>query len=362
MKIDGEDRITLWELPDASGIEVIDQRWLPHRLATAELRTVDEVAVAIREMYVRGAPLIGAAAGYGVYLAALHAPDDQILVHADAAAESLARTRPTAVNLRWAVRRVVDALRGADGPEQQRRCALETARSIVADELLRSRRIGEAGVELIGRIALDNGGREVRVLTHCNAGWLAAIDFGTATAPVYEAHARGIPLHVWVDETRPRNQGAALTAYELGQHGVPHAVVVDNAGGHLMQQGMVDLVIVGADRVAANGDTANKIGTYLKALAAHDNGVPFYVALPSSTFDWTLRSGREIPIEERDEEEVRYIQGMGENGPERVLLVPPDTPARNFGFDVTPARLITGFVTEHGVCSPKELGALDPGR
>jgi methylthioribose-1-phosphate isomerase len=226
---------------------------------------------------------------------------------------------------------------------------------VVADELDRSRRIGEAGLALVRRAADRKGGGSVRVLTHCNAGWLACIDYGTATAPVYAAHDAGIPVHVWVDETRPRNQGAALTAFELAEHGVPHAVVADNAGGHLMRQGLVDLVIVGADRVAANGDTANKIGTYLKALAAADTGVPFYVALPSSTIDWSLADGAGIPIEERDADEVRFIDGYGPDGPTRVRLVPKSSPAANPAFDVTPARLVTAFVTEHGVVRPAEL-------
>lgn len=350
-----QDFRTLWEVPGAAAIEVVDQRTLPHRLTSVPLRTPEEVATAIREMYVRGAPLIGAVAAYGLYLAARRAPDAEVERALAAAARTLAETRPTAVNLRWAIGFVLERARAGGSPAEVRERALDAARQVVEDERERSRRIGEAGVRLIEEILARKGGEPVQVLTHCNAGWLATLGYGTATAPVYAAHRRGLPVHVWVDETRPRNQGAALTAYELGRLGVRHSVVVDNAGGHLMQQGMVDLVIVGADRVAANGDTANKIGTYLKALAAHDNGVPFYVALPSSTFDWSLSDGSGIPIEERSEDEVRYADGLGANGPERVLLVPEGSRARNFGFDVTPARLVTGFITEHGITAPADL-------
>ncbi len=314
---------------------MIDQRHLPHQFVTAILRTPEEVAVAIREMWVRGAPLIGATAAYGLALAIRRGDD----LH-EAAAKLLA-TRPTAVNLRWALNFVLNATVEP----------LIAARQVVADELERSRRIGEHGLKLIQEIANREAasGKVVNILTHCNAGWLACIDFGTATAPIYAAHEAGIPVHVWVDETRPRNQGASLTAYELGEHGVPHTVIADNAGGHLMQRGRVDLAIVGADRVAANGDTANKIGTYLKALAAHDTRVPFYVALPTSTIDWSLPDGSAIPIEERDPDEVRFIDGLGPNGPVKVRLVPETSPALNPAFDVTPARLITGFITENGV-------------
>jgi methylthioribose-1-phosphate isomerase len=357
MNIRGQAYRTIWELPDAAGVEVIDQRVLPHRFATVALRTPEEVAAAIRDMTVRGAPLIGATGGYGVYLAARQVTGDAL----ERAAETLAEARPTAVNLRWAVRFVADRARRGTTPDQQRQLALEAARQVVADELERSRRIGEAGARLIQEIAGRKRG-PVNVLTHCNAGWLATIDYGTATAPIYAAHERGIPVHVWVDETRPRNQGAALTAFELGEHGVPHTVIADNAGGHLMQQGRVDLAIVGADRVAANGDTANKIGTYLKALAAHDTGVPFYVALPSSTIDWSLADGAGIPIEERSADEVRHIDGLGPDGPTRVRLVPEASGACNPAFDVTPARLVTAFITEQGVVRPAELREKVSGR
>jgi methylthioribose-1-phosphate isomerase len=341
MNIRGQPRRTLWETPDADGIEVIDQRHLPHRFTTAVLKSPEEVAIAIRDMWVRGAPLIGAAAAYGVYLAARR------VANFEAAVEMLAATRPTAVNLRWALRFVRDRMSEAHSPKERIHAALLAARQVVADEVERSRRIGEHGLKLIREMANEKTSRStvIHVLTHCNAGWLACIDYGTATAPIYAAHEAGIPIHVWVDETRPRNQGASLTAYELGEHGVPHTVIADNAGGHLMQHGRVDLVIVGADRVAANGDTANKIGTYLKALAAKDTGVPFYVALPSSTIDWSIPDGTAIPIEERHPDEVRCIDGLGLNGPERVRLVPETSPA----LDVTPVRLITGFITEKGL-------------
>ena len=361
MNIQGRGWRTLWELPDADGIEVIDQRTLPHRLTTATLRSADEVAVAIGDMYVRGAPLIGAAAGYGLYLACRNIIDDRSDDTIQAAAKRLIAARPTAVNLRWAVQFVLERIAQGRTSAQKRQLALEAARQIVADELDRSRRIGIEGVHLLRDIAQRKNGT-VQVLTHCNAGWLACIDYGTATAPIYAAHDQGIPMHVWVDETRPRNQGAALTAFELGEHGVKHTVIADNAGGHLMQHGKVDLVIVGADCVAANGDTANKIGTYLKALAAHDCSVAFYVALPSSTFDWTLADGSGIAIEERAADEVRYAEGLGPNGPERVLLVPPDSPALNPAFDVTPARLVTAFITEHGIFPSDELGRLNARR
>jgi methylthioribose-1-phosphate isomerase len=346
MNIGGKPFRTLWETPDASAIEVIDQRHLPHRLLTAVLCSPEEVAVAIREMWVRGAPLIGAAAAYGLYLAARRNTLDRD-------ADILAATRPTAINLRWALRFVLDRVAAGKNSVERAEIALAAARQVVEDEVDRSRRIGGHGLKLMQEIARRK--QPVNVLTHCNAGWLACIDYGTATAPIYAAHEAGIPVHVWVGETRPRNQGAALTAYELGEHGVPHTVIADNAGGHLMQHGQVDIVFVGADRVAANGDAANKIGTYLKALAARDTGVPFYVALPSSTIDWSLPDGRGIPIEERDPNEVRFIDGLGPRGPERVRLVPDSSPALNPAFDVTPARLITGIITENGVFSPEDL-------
>jgi methylthioribose-1-phosphate isomerase len=357
MNIRGRPCRTMWELPEADAIEVIDQRALPHRFVTAVLRTPEEVATAIRDMVIRGAPLIGAVAGYGLHFALRTVPDAKIDQAVSQAAELLEAARPTAVNLRWAVRFVAGAIRSAKSPADKRKAALEAARQIVEDELDRSRRMGQAGLALIRAIASRKNGGEVQVMTHCNAGWLATIDYGTATAPLYAAHEAGVPIHVWVSETRPRNQGASLTAFELGEHGVRHTLAADNACGHLLQMGKVDLVIVGADRVAANGDTANKIGTYLKALAASAAGVPFYVALPSSTIDWSLPNGKGIPIEERCADEVRYIDGVAEDGPRRVLITPETTPACNPAFDVTPAQLVTAFITEHGVVRPAELAA-----
>jgi methylthioribose-1-phosphate isomerase len=357
MKIQGRPYRTLWERPGLDGIEVIDQRVLPHRFETAVLRTVEDTVVAIREMYVRGAPLIGAVAAYGVWFGARAAPADGIDEGIAEAAARLVGARPTAVNLRWAVEFALGRVRGGGSAGEKRALALEAARQVVADELERSRRIGEIGVGLIRDAAERKRGGEVQVLTHCNAGWLATIDYGTATAPIYVAQEQGLPVHVWVDETRPRNQGAALTAFEFCEQGIPHAVIADNAGGHLMQRGMVDLVIVGADRVAANGDTANKIGTYLKALAARACGVPFYVALPTSTIDASVARGADIPIEERDADEVRFVEGMGPEGPARVRLVPEGSPAHNPAFDVTPAELVTGFITEHGILTPEQLRA-----
>jgi len=319
---------------------------------------VDDVVTAIREMYVRGAPLIGVTAAYGLYLAALARQRSGAGDLAAAAAEIKA-ARPTAVNLAWAVDRVLAAAAQHAAAVQQARAARLEADKITAEEVANCRNIGKHGLELIERIRDGKGGGRVNILTHCNAGWLACVEYGTATAPIYAAHEAGLPVHVWVDETRPLNQGSRLTAWELGRQGVPHTVVVDNAGGHLMQHAKVDLVITGTDRTTATGDVANKIGTYLKALAAKDNGIPFYVALPSSTFDWSLRNGlTEIPIEERDPDEVRYVQGLGREGIEKVLVPPAGSPARDYAFDVTPARLVTGFITERGICRATEADIL----
>ena len=355
MNIRGRACRTLWEAPGGDGLEVIDQRALPHRFVTTVLRTPEEVAIAIRDMVVRGAPLIGAVAGYGVDFAVRRAEDSEIDAALDRDGAMLEAARPTAVNLRWAVRFVIEAVKRASSPMEKRRAALDAARQIVNDELDRSRRMGEAGLAILREIAARKPASPVQVMTHCNAGWLAAVDYGTATAPMYAAFEAKLPLHVWVSETRPRNQGASLTAYELGEHGVPHTVAADNACGHLLQRGKADVVIVGADRVAANGDTANKNGTYLKALAAKAAGVPFYVALPSSTIDWSLADGSGIPIEERSGDEVRFMEGLGKNGPERVLVTPEGSAACNPAFDVTPANLVTGFITEFGVVTPAEL-------
>jgi methylthioribose-1-phosphate isomerase len=361
MKVAGVRRRTIWVEADGWSIGIIDQTRLPFAFETATLRRVEEMAQAIRDMLVRGAPLIGAAGAYGLCLAARADASDAGL---DRAQALLAATRPTAVNLAWALDRMRAALRDLPPPERPRR-AYECAAQICEEDVATNAAIGEHGLELIAAASKKNGA-PVNVLTHCNAGWLATVDWGTATAPIYRAHDNGIPVHVWVDETRPRNQGASLTAWELSNHGVPHTVIVDNAGGHLMQHGKVDLCIVGTDRTTATGDVANKIGTYLKALAAHDNGVPFYVALPSPTIDWSLADGiKGIPIEERGGDEVSYISGQRANGDTtRVRVVPEASPVANYAFDVTPARLITGLITERGIAtaSRQGLAALFPDR
>ena len=362
MNIKGKPYRTIWVAPDGWSVEIIDQTRLPHELAIVSLKTLQDAARAIKTMQVRGAPLIGATAAYGVCLALRADASDEAL---DDAIALLAEQRPTAINLRWALDEMGRAVRNLP---RQRRVAAAYARAaeLCEADVATNRRIGEHGLKAILDAAeRKKPGERVNVLTHCNAGWLACVDVGTATAPIYAAHNRGVPLHVWVDETRPRNQGAALTAFELGAHGVPHTIVVDNAGGHLMQRGLVDLCIVGADRVTANGDVANKIGTYLKALAAKDNGVPFYVALPHSTIDWTLASGADIPIEERGAEEVLVMTGRTRDGKVvPVEIAAPGSPARNDAFDVTPARLVTGLSTERGIAaaSPEGLASLYPER
>ncbi|BBK29944.1 methylthioribose-1-phosphate isomerase [Stella humosa] len=355
MKIDGRPWRPIWLEADGGRVGIIDQTLLPHRFETRSLATLDGAAHAIAAMQVRGAPLIGATAAYGVALAMAEDAGDGVL---DRAVAVLAATRPTAVNLRWALDRMDRHLRPL-APGERREAAYAEAARLVEADVAANAAIGRHGLELVRAAARRRGpGWPVRILTHCNAGWLATCDWGTALAPIYMAHDAGIPLHVWVDETRPRNQGAALTAWELLAHGVPHTVVADNAGGHLMQRGLVDLCIVGADRVTAAGDVANKIGTYLKALAARDSGVPFHVAVPSSTIDWTIEDGiAGIPIEERSADEVRHIQGMAEDG--RVLsvrLVPDGSPAANPAFDVTPARLVDGLITERGRCAATAAG------
>ncbi|PIE70168.1 MAG: S-methyl-5-thioribose-1-phosphate isomerase [Deltaproteobacteria bacterium] len=340
----------IWPSGDNRGIQVIDQRKLPHQQVIADLFTVSDICTAIQEMYVRGAPLIGATGAYGMWIAAQDAagtPNPTAALDTDA--QTIKSARPTAVNLAWAVDRMQQVLAKVS-PEEWNAVARAEADRITEEEADNCRKIGANGLTLIREIADQKHGAPVNILTHCNAGWLACIEFGTATAPIYAAHAAGIPVHVWVDETRPLNQGARLTAWELGRSGVAHTLITDNAGGHLMQHGQVDLVIVGTDRTTYTGDVANKIGTYLKALAANDNGIPFYVALPSSTFDWTLESGMQIPIEERQPDEVHEIYGrMGvETG--MVRISPEATPAANPAFDVTPARLVSGFITERGIC------------
>ena len=341
-------------------MQLIDQRFLPHRFVIEEVCTVAQMAAAIREMHVRGAGLIGASAGYGMYLATIEAAGsgsfDQ---HVANAAAQLKATRPTAVNLTWAIERQLASIAQGKTAREKIDLALRAARQIAAEDEEHCRMIGQHGLKLIEQVARKKDGKPVNVLTHCNAGWLAFVDYGSALAPVYVAHDRGLPVHVWVDETRPRSQGSKLTAWELVQHGVPHTIIADSAGGHLMQRGDVDLVIVGSDRTTRTGDVANKIGTYLKALAAQDNKVPFYVALPSSSFDWTLRDGSEIPIEERGAEEIKRADGWRDGQMLEVSVAPEGSAAANYGFDVTPRRLVTGLVTERGVCKADEKSILE---
>jgi methylthioribose-1-phosphate isomerase len=348
MKVDGKHIRSIWLEPDDWTVSAIDQRRLPHDFVVAKLTTCDAAADAIRSMLVRGAPLIGATAAYGMALAMRTHGSDVAL---DQAYEKLIATRPTAINLKWALDEMRSLLRPLP-PTARAAAAYARAGAIAEDDIAINKGIGQHGLALIEAIAATKQpGERVNVLTHCNAGWLATVDWGTATAPIYLAHEHGCAIHVWVDETRPRNQGASLTAWELGHHGVPHTVIPDNTGGHLMQHGMVDLVIVGTDRVTARGDVCNKIGTYLKALAAHDNGVPFYVALPSPTIDFSVDDGiKEIPIEQRGAEEVTDMTGRTADGRiETVRIVPAGSPVANYGFDVTPARLVTGLITERGV-------------
>jgi methylthioribose-1-phosphate isomerase len=358
MKINGTHYRSVWPIgEDAFGI--IDQTKLPHEFQTMTLRSAEDAARVIRNMNTRGAPLIGVVGTYGLALAMR---DDASDDHIQKMVEMLAETRPTAINLKWALWRMRGAL--LNQPREKRAAlAWEEAAAIADEDAAMSQAIGRNGLKIIRDIAARKPGQTVNILTHCNAGWLATVDYGTALAPIYLAHDEGIALHVWVDETRPRNQGASLTAFELGSHGVDHTILADNAGGHYMQAGAVDMVIVGTDRVTANGDVANKIGTYLKALAAKDNNVPFYVALPSSTIDWTLESGRDIPIEERSEDEVLKMAGRLPDGSVTVVeIAAPGSGAANPGFDVTPARLVTGFITERGTCAatPEGLRSLFP--
>ena len=361
MRIGRKHYRTLWIHPEKEAIVcVIDQRSLPHQLITAELRTVEDVYHAIADMQVRGAPLIGITAAFGMALASRTAPDNSDFdAWMQKAAARLVSARPTAVNLAWAVQHQLEVMHQAPTPADKRRRLLENANRMAEDDIETCRKIGAFGLTLITDVHRKKRA-PVNILTHCNAGWLACMDWGTATSPIYQAFEAGIPVHVWVDETRPRNQGASLTAWELEQHGVPYTLIVDNAGGHLMQHGRVDLVIVGTDRTTRTGDVSNKIGTYLKAVAAHDNGIPFYAAVPSSSIDWNLRSGlSEIPIEERSADEVKYVTGLAPSGKlERVLISPPAARVSNYGFDVTPGRLIRGLITERGICGADEKSLL----
>lgn len=363
MNVNGRPYRTIWVAAE-DRVRIIDQRWLPHQWIEEDLCCTEDVVRAIADMHVRGAGLIGATGGFGMWLAAREAlaasGTNGFLDRLDDYAKRLATARPTAVNLSWAVNRQLSAIRAAGSPEEAVTVALKVATDIADEDADCCRQIGLHGLEIVRQIAASKPpGEPVHILTHCNAGWLAFVDFGSATAPIYAAHDAGIAVHVWVDETRPRCQGSKLTAWELGSHGVPHTLVADNTGGHLMQHGMVDLVIVGSDRTTRTGDVANKIGTYLKALAAKDNGVPFYVALPSSTFDWSLRDGiREIPVERRGDDEVLCANGWNDNRPAEVRLAPVGTTAANYAFDVTPARLVTGLITERGLCEASEQGIL----
>ena len=368
MKVGGQYFRTIWlKAHDERVVQLIDQRFLPHRFVIEEVRTVEQMATAIREMHVRGAGLIGASAGYGMYLATIEAAARTAVAgfeqHLASAAEQLKATRPTAVNLSWAVERQLKNIAEGKNAEEKIALALRTARMIADEDAEHCRMIGQHGLNLIRQIARKKAGKPVNVLTHCNAGWLAFVDYGSATAPIYAAHDSGLPVHVWVSETRPRNQGSKLTAWELGEQGVPHTVIADSAGGHLMQHGEVDLVIVGTDRTTYTGDVANKIGTYLKALAAKDNNIPFYVALPSSSIDWKMRDGlQEIPIEERGAEEVKHADGWLEGRQVEVRVTPERSPAANYGFDITPKHLVTGLITERGVreANEKSIRALFP--
>ena len=358
MNIDGKAWRTIWLEPDGGlgsyAIGVIDQTLLPHQFTTRTLRCCAEAADAISTMVVRGAPLIGVTGAYGLMLALQADPGDASLA---AAFEQLNATRPTAINLRWALERVRAKVQPLPPAERAEAAKVEAA-AIADEDVAMCEAIGNHGLAIFQQLAAARPGARLNVLTHCNAGWLATVDWGTALAPIYKAHRAGLPIHVWVDETRPRNQGASLTAYELAKEGVPHTVIVDNAGGHLMQHGQVDAVIVGTDRTTRRGDVCNKIGTYLKALAAHDNGVPFYVALPASTIDWTIGDGvAEIPIEARSAEDVTHIQGRGADGAiTSVQLTPTGSAGFNPAFDVTPARLVTGLITERGVAAATEAG------
>jgi methylthioribose-1-phosphate isomerase len=360
VKVGGKHFRSIWlKAADNRVVQLIDQRFLPHRFVIEDVTTVDQMATAIRDMHVRGAGLIGASAGYGMYLATIEAAtlDGSWETDLKDAAAKLRATRPTAVNLAWAIERQVNNIAAGKTAQERIEIALQTARKIAEEDEEHCRLIGQHGLNLIQQIAREKAGKPVNVLTHCNAGWLAFVDYGSATAPIYAAHDGGVAVHVWVDETRPRNQGSKLTAWELGEHGVPHTVIADNTGGHLMQHGQVDLVFVGSDRPPRR--RGEQDGTYLKALAAKDNNVPFYVALPSSSFDWQMRDGlKEIPIEERGSEEVGHADGWSDGRQVEVRVTPEGSAAANYGFDVTPRRLVTGLITERGVCQADEKSIL----
>ena len=363
MQIAGKNYQTIWlKENDPETIQIIDQRLLPFEFKIADLKTPEDVFIAIKEMWLRGAPLIGVAGAYGIYIGLIQIKkaglnEEEILK----IASHLKSSRPTAVNLQFAIDLIISKIRNVKSIDEKIKIALETANQLKEKEIENCKLIGEYGLPLIEKISKSKKGKTVNILTHCNAGWLACVDYGTATAPIYLAHKKGIKIHVWVDETRPRNQGARLTAFELEQQGIPYTVIADNTGGLLMQKGLVDMVIVGSDRTSLNGDVANKIGTYLKALAAYDNNVPFYVALPLSTIDWELNDGiKEIPIEERDSDEVKYVEGWDGNNLSKVLIMPEKSSAVNYGFDITPAKYVTALITEKGICKAnnKDIGKL----
>jgi len=357
MKIEGRHFTTIWLGQKKDCVYIIDQRFLPFRLKIECLHTVEDVCQAIADMHLRGAPLIGVAAAFGLYLALLKAKAHNLLAQLETAYQKLLATRPTAVNLKHALNTACQRISQEPNLIAKREAALAYAESLRQEEINSCRRLGEFGLKILQELAGKKKGQPLNILTHCNAGWLACVDYGTATAPIYLAYDSGIPIHVWVDETRPRNQGARLTAYELGQHGVDHTIIVDNAGGHLMQQGLVDVVIVGSDRTTARGDVCNKIGTYLKALAASENHIPFYVALPSSSIDFSIQSGlKEIPIEARAEDEVLFTEGLYRGRIIQACVTPRKSRAFNPGFDITPAHLITALITERGICEASSVG------
>ena len=350
---------TIWiDESDPGIIHTIDQRLLPFKFEIIQLKSSEDTFNAIKNMIVRGAPLIGVTAAYGIYLAIYKYNGlENIDSYIDNVAKNLKSTRPTAINLEFAINKSVEAIRNETLIQKKIETALQFANNLKNEELENSKQIGIQGLKIIEELYKKKKGEPVNILTHCNAGWLACIDYGTATAPIYLAHENDIKVHVWVDETRPRNQGARLTVWELTQHGVPCTLIPDNTGGHIMQKGLVDLVIVGSDRTSINGDVANKIGTYLKALASKDNSIPFYVALPSTSIDWNISDAfNEIPIEERDEQEVKYMEGLSKKGLDNFLITDENVNVKNYGFDITPSRLITGLITERGICKANKKG------
>ncbi|OFX18688.1 MAG: S-methyl-5-thioribose-1-phosphate isomerase [Bacteroidetes bacterium GWA2_31_9b] len=363
MQVNGKDYHTIWvKETDTETIQIIDQRFLPFEFKIVDLKTPENIYTAIKEMWLRGAPLIGVAAAYGMYLGLLQIrSENEFENKIENLAAYLKSSRPTAVNLRFAIDLILQQIKNERSIDKKIKIAFDTANQLKEKEIENCRKIGEFGLPLIEEISKTKKGDVVNILTHCNAGWLACVDYGTATAPIYLAHQKGIKIHVWVDETRPRNQGARLTAFELEQEGILHTVIADNTGGLLMQKGLVDMVIVGSDRTSANGDVANKIGTYLKALAAYDNKIPFYVALPLSTIDWDINDGvKEIPIEQRDEDEVKYVEGWDGSKITKVRIMPENSPVANYGFDITPAKYVTALITEKGICraNKEDLGKL----